>query len=172
MPEPDAPTNSNFEARPMPINRSTAGAGAAEKLAQQLRAQGGRLRDLGVTKMTELAETGKEQFASKLNDVAEVIESVVEPVEEAYGSSVGEYVRSASSKVRSISDDLQNKSVEDLVSASRSAIGNNAGLAIGTAALLGFVAARVAKGGLGEQPARHETTAEKPHGSVAVGAAA
>jgi hypothetical protein len=172
MPVPDAPTSSNSSATPMPMQRPSQGAGAAEKLAQQLRAQAGRWRDVGTTKMTQLAETGKGQFAAKLNDVAEVIESVAEPVEKSYGSSAAGYVRSASNSVRSLSDDLKNKSVEDLVSASRSAIGNNAGFAIGTAALLGFVAARVAKGGLGEQPHGRNTATQNDSPILAEGAAA
>jgi hypothetical protein len=172
MPVPDSPTNSNSSPRSTPMHQPAAGAGAAEKFAQQLRRQAGRLRDQGVTKITQLAETGKGQFASKLNDVAEVIESVAEPVEKSYGSSVAEYVRSASRNVRSISDDLQNKSVEDLVSASRSAIGNNAAIAIGTAAFMGFVAARVAKGGLVEQADGRDTKAENFSPIAAEGVAA
>ena len=144
---------------PVASNRSQPGTGAREggpssasdKVAGQIRHQVAWLRDQGTAKVTQFADNGKNQIATKLTDVAEVIESIAGSADEQYGPSVGQYVHRAASAVSTAAEELRNRSVDDLVSGSRYLIQNNPGLAIGTAALLGFAAARIAKGGLDEE---------------------
>jgi hypothetical protein len=125
--------------------------GAASKLAAQIRGQAGWLTEQGTKRVTRLAETGKDQLASKLDDVADVIKSVAEPTTEQFGPGASEYVNKAATAVASVAEGLRAKSVHGLVTGAQSALRNNTGVAIGAAAVIGFAAARIAKGGLGEQ---------------------
>lgn len=127
---------------------SSASNGAAGKLAAQLRHQAGRLKDQGITKASQFAESGKDQVAAKLDEVASAVSALAQSTEGQYGPAAGQYVRRAAETVSSAAEGLRNRSVHGLVSDSRTAIRDNAGVAIGTAALLGFAAARVAKGGI------------------------
>lgn len=133
------------------------GRGAASRLAGQVRHQFGRLTQQGVDKATEYAGTGKDQIVTKLVGVADVLESVAGSAEQSYGPQAGDYVRQAAGRLSSFAEDLRGRSVEELFDDSRTAIQNNVGVAVGTAALIGFVAARIAKGGFEDQAPRSES---------------
>lgn len=127
---------------------STASKGATAKLAAQIRHQVGRLKDQGMTRAGQFADSGKDQFATKLDDIAGIIGSVAGSTEAQYGPAVGRLAHRAAETVSSAAEGLRSNSVGDLVSGSRTVIRDNPGAAIGAAAVLGFAAARIAKGGL------------------------
>lgn len=141
IPDPTSSTASSQSARRPGSN------GAASKLTMQIRHQLGWLGDQAANKASQLAETGKDQLAVKLDDVSGIVSSMASPAEENYGPAAGRLVHQAAERLSSAAEGLRGKSVHGLVTSSRSLIRQNVGAAIGTAALVGFAAARIAKGG-------------------------
>jgi hypothetical protein len=142
-------------------------------LAGQVRTQFSRLKGQGASRLGQLAETGKDQVASKLDDVAQVIATLADTGRGHYGDAAAQYVERYAGTVSSAAESLRRKSVHGLITDSRAFLGNNVGVAVGTAAVLGFAAARIAKGGLHDeadenatQPTSSERTIE-PAGAFA-----
>jgi ElaB/YqjD/DUF883 family membrane-anchored ribosome-binding protein len=66
------------------------------------------------------------------------------------GAQYGDYVRRASSGVSGLSDALKGKDVDSLFADANALIRKSPGVAIGAAAAIGFVVARIARAGLGD----------------------
>jgi hypothetical protein len=124
------------------------------KAAAQVRRQASRLLDQGMGKATQFAEAGKDQVATKLDDVASVLTIFAGSAREQYGDTAGGYIEAASRSVAAGAEGLRGRTIRGLVAESRIFLAKNAGAAIGTAAVAGFIAARIAKGGLQDDPAR------------------
>ena len=136
--------------------------GASGKAAATVRRQASRLLDQGFIKVNQVAETGKDQLAAKLDDIASVLTSVAGTTRDQYGAPVGDYVERASGFVRSGAEGLRGRTIHGLTTDTRVFLAANVGAAIGTAAIFGFAAARIAKGGLNEHlapavPENHPT---------------
>lgn len=124
------------------------GAGAAVGLVAQVRNQTGRLADQGLAKAAELAEGRKQDAAQKLETVVEVVRTFAGDVDTRFGSVAGGAVNRGGDAVETVARKLRDSSVEDMVDGTRSILSRHPGLAIGAASVLGFLAGRVAKGGL------------------------
>jgi ElaB/YqjD/DUF883 family membrane-anchored ribosome-binding protein len=71
-------------------------------------------------------------------------------VDEKVGDQYGTYARSAADAVANFSQSLQSKQVDDLIDEAREFVKKSPAIAIGTAAAIGFVLARLVKAGLDE----------------------
>jgi hypothetical protein len=127
---------------------SSSGGGAAEKLAGQVRDQVYGLREQATEKARQLADTGKGQVTSTLNNITEIVNEAARAVDERFGEQYGQYAHRAAGAVSSLAQNIDGKSLEDLVDDTRSAVRKSPAIALGTAALLGFVLMRVVKAGL------------------------
>ncbi len=124
------------------------GKGAAEKLVSGVRGQVSSLTDQATSKAREYADSGKERATSALDNFAEVINEAARSIDERLGSQYGEYAHKAAGAVTSLSENLRGKSVDDLLEDSRTFVRKSPGIAIGTAAVLGFALVRLVKAGL------------------------
>jgi hypothetical protein len=124
------------------------GRGAGEKLASGVRGQVSSLTDQATAKAREYADSGKERATSALDNFAEVINEAARSIDERLGSQYGEYAHKAAGAVTSLSENLRGKSVDELLEDGRSAVRKSPGIAIGTAAVLGFALIRLVKAGL------------------------
>jgi ElaB/YqjD/DUF883 family membrane-anchored ribosome-binding protein len=86
------------------------------------------------------------QFTTMLNDAAD-------QVDEKLGAQYGQYARSAAERVQAFSAGIDEKSVDDLLDDARELVRKSPAVAIGTAAALGFVVARVLTAGLDQRDA-------------------
>jgi ElaB/YqjD/DUF883 family membrane-anchored ribosome-binding protein len=69
-------------------------------------------------------------------------------VDEKVGEQYGQYARSAAEAVSNFSGTLKAKQVDDLIDDARDFVKKSPAVAIGTAAAIGFVLARLVKAGL------------------------
>ena len=131
-------------------NRGGGGAakGAADKIVSGVKSQVSSLTDQATTKAREYADQGKERATSALDEVAEVINDAARTIDERLGSQYGEYAHRAAGAVTSLSQNLRGKTVDELLEDSRSVVRKSPGIAIGTAAVLGFALVRLVKAGL------------------------
>lgn len=124
--------------------------GVAARLADQVVDQSGRLADRGLAKLAELAEDRKQAVAQKLDVVVEVVREFGASVEGRFGGAAGTAIRRGGDAVESAAQSLRTHSVGDFVDGTRSLVSRHPGLAIGAASIFGFVAGRIAKGGLSQ----------------------
>jgi uncharacterized protein YgfB (UPF0149 family) len=129
------------------------GTGVAAGLVEQVKSQTGRLADQGLAKVAELAEGRKEDAAQKLDAVVEIVREFATNADSQFGGTIGEAVNRGGDAVEAVAEKLRQNSVGDMVDGTRAVVARHPGLAIGAASLIGFLAGRIAKGGLARNEA-------------------
>lgn len=94
------------------------------------------------------AEDGKTRAGGALDELATMLRDAAGSVDEKVGDQYGQYARSAADAVANFSQSLQSKQVDDLIDDAREFVKKSPAVAIGTAAAIGFVLARLVKAGL------------------------
>jgi len=94
------------------------------------------------------AEDGKSRAGTALDELAKMLHEAAGTVDEKVGDQYGQYARTAADAVSSFSDSLKAKQVDDVIDDVRDFVKKSPAVAIGTAAAIGFVLARLVKAGL------------------------
>lgn len=94
------------------------------------------------------AEDGKSRAGGALDELSKMLHDAAGTVDEKVGEQYGQYARSAADAVSNFSNSLKAKQVDDLIDDARDFVKKSPAVAIGTAAAIGFVLARLAKAGL------------------------
>lgn len=90
-----------------------------------------------------LADEGKEKACGALAGLSRVIDENAALVDEKFGPRYGDYARNASRSIDGFAHSLEEKSLDDLGDDVRAAIRSNPAMAVGLAAVAGFVVARL-----------------------------
>ena len=127
-------------------------------LPQTLTARVESLKGQASERARSFVADAKDRATGSIDDVVRMIHDAAGEVDDKIGSQYGDYVRRAADSVAGLSDALKSKEVDDLFADGRDMIKNSPGVAIGIAAALGFVVARLAKAGMAEAttPAKNE----------------
>jgi ElaB/YqjD/DUF883 family membrane-anchored ribosome-binding protein len=80
-----------------------------------------------------------------LDQVARLVEDAASQVEGRLGGNAADYLRKASGSVSGFAGDLRGKDIEDLIDDARETVKRNPAIAMGAAAALGFLVARLAR---------------------------
>jgi len=126
-------------------------AATTEKLrgAKQLvKEEAGKLTDQAGDKLRAFADDGKARATGMLDDLARTIEDAATTIDEKVGAQFGGYARSASGAVTDFADTLRGKDIDDLLDDARTFVRKSPGVAIGAAAAVGFVLARLVQSGI------------------------
>jgi hypothetical protein len=126
----------------------TASGGTKENFKAQVRDQIQTLKGQATDKARQYADQGKDRATTALDDFAQVVQDAAKSVDDRLGSEYGQYAHRAADAVTQLADGLRGKSVDDLLEDSRALVRKSPGVAIGAAALVGFVLARVVKAGM------------------------
>jgi ElaB/YqjD/DUF883 family membrane-anchored ribosome-binding protein len=118
--------------------------GTTEKVAAAAKTLGTQATD----QIRGLADTGKARASGALGEFARMLDDAAGQVDERLGEQFGGYARQAAGSVRSVADGLDGKELDDIVEDVRAFVQKSPALAIGTAAALGFVVARVLRSGI------------------------
>ncbi|MDO6414757.1 hypothetical protein Q4F19_10240 [Sphingomonas sp. BIUV-7] len=102
----------------------------------------------GYDRAREYAVLGKDRTTGALDDFIRMINDAAGQVDSKVGSQYGDYARRAAEGIASFNDALKGKDVDDLFTDAREMVAKAPAIAVGTAAALGFVVARLAKAGL------------------------
>ncbi len=92
------------------------------------------------------AGAAKEKTGSAMQGLAKLIADTAATVDTKMGPQYGDYARQAAEKVAGAADTIDGKEVEELVAEARDFVRKSPAVAIGAAAVLGFVLMRLAKG--------------------------
>lgn len=131
--------------------RDDDGGATADKLrgARQLvKDEAGKLTGQAGDRLRAFADDGKSRATGALDELAKTIEDAASTIDEKVGEQFGGYARSASGAVTNFADGLRNKDVDDLLDDAREFVRKSPGIAIGAAAAVGFVLARLVQSGI------------------------
>lgn len=100
-----------------------------------------------------LAEDGKAKATGALGQLSSLLNDAAAQVDEKLGEQYGQYARQAADRVQGLSGAVDAKSVDDLIADVRELVKKSPAVAVGIAAGLGFVVARVLSSGLDQRDA-------------------
>jgi len=99
-------------------------------------------------KLRAYADDGKERAGSALDQLSQLLTDAAAQVDGKLGEQYGQYARSAADQVQGFADTVRNKDVDALIDDARGFVKASPGVAIGIAAALGFVVARLVQAGV------------------------
>lgn len=126
---------------------------AAAKATGKVREEAARLTGEATGKARSYANQGKDRATDALDNVARMMTDAAGQVDERMGEQYGRYARSAADAIASLAGNLRKKDVDELVGEARDVVRNSPAVAIGAAAAIGFVLARLIKAGGPDQSA-------------------
>ena len=112
------------------------------------------LRGQASDKARDLAQTGKDRATSALDSLVQTVEDAASEIDEKLGSQYGDYARRAAESIGNFSESFRDKDVDELFNDAREFVKKSPAVAIGAAAALGFVVARLARAGMSEGSGR------------------
>ena len=119
----------------------------ASKKAASLKDEAAALKSQASTKAREAATKGKDKAAEAVGSLAKLLEDGAGTVDSKFGKQYGDYARSAASTVAGLASTLDKKDLDELAASTRDMVKKNPAIAVGAATVLGFVLARLLKGG-------------------------
>lgn len=115
----------------------------AQRKASELGDEFGKLTGQASEKAKELATKGKSKAAESLESLATLITDSSTQVDEKLGKQYGDFARSAAQTVSGLAGSLDEKDLEELMGEAREFVRKSPAVAIGSAAVVGFMLARL-----------------------------
>ncbi|HEU4960931.1 MAG TPA: hypothetical protein VFT56_11035 [Sphingomonas sp.] len=107
-----------------------------------------KLKQQATGKARAYAEDGKAKAGGALDEFSRLMDTAASSVDDSLGAQYGDYARSAAKSIAGFSDQLKSKDIDDLIEDLKNFTRKSPAVAVGTAAALGFVLARLVKSGL------------------------
>jgi ElaB/YqjD/DUF883 family membrane-anchored ribosome-binding protein len=104
-------------------------------------------------KARDYANAGKDKATDALGGLGTFVDDIARSVDENLGPQFGDYARKAAGAVNDAADTLKNKSVDDIVGDTRKFVREKPAVAIGAAAVVGFLLTRLFKAGSADKDA-------------------
>lgn len=101
-------------------------------------------------KARDFVQTGKDRATGALDDLVRTVEDAAGELDNRLGSQYGDYARRAAESIGSVSETFKSKDVDALFDDARDLVKKSPSIAIGIAAALGFVVARVVRAGVSD----------------------
>jgi len=121
----------------------------ATRRARELREEATTLAGTASTKAREAANKGKDKAAETVGALAKMLEDSAATVDSKFGKQYGDYARSAATTVAGLATSLEQKELDELAKSTRAFVKKSPAVAVGAAAVIGFVLARMLKSGGG-----------------------
>ena len=124
------------------------GAGRGESLTARLRSGREQLAGQAGDKARGLVTQGLERTSEALANVSKMVGDTADGIEERLGPEYGDYARRAAGAIENVANSIASKDPDELIEDTRNFVRNSPGIALAGAAVVGFVVARLVKGGL------------------------
>ena len=119
----------------------------ASKRAASLKDEATTLANQASAKARDAATKGKDKAAEAVGSLAKLLEDGAGTVDNKFGKQYGDYARSAAATVAGLASTLDKKDLDELAASTRDMVKKNPAIAVGAATVIGFVLARMLKGG-------------------------
>jgi ElaB/YqjD/DUF883 family membrane-anchored ribosome-binding protein len=124
------------------------GAAAPATAARQaIRNGAGKLQQQAGDKVRQFADDGKARAGTALDQFAQLLTDAAGQVDEKLGAQYGDYARTAAGQVQTFAGSIRDKDVDALLDDARGFVRQSPAVAVGVAAALGFVVARLVQSG-------------------------
>ena len=124
------------------------GGNAQAGVRQQLTEAGGKLGQQASERVRSFAEMGKERAGGALDQLAQMLTDAAGQVDGKLGAQYGQYARTAAEQVQGFSASVRDKNLDELLDDAREVVRKSPAVAIGAAAAIGFVLARLVQSGI------------------------
>lgn len=135
-------------AEPVKTTGDAAAEGKIGAATSKMREEAGRVIGEAGDKARAYADTGKEKASGALDEFSKLMNDAAGSVDERLGEQYGQYARSAAGQISGLAESLRGKPVDELLDDARGFVKKSPAVAIGIAAGVGFVVARLLKSGL------------------------
>ncbi|MBO9622793.1 MAG: hypothetical protein J7500_08775 [Sphingomonas sp.] len=115
---------------------------------QTLKDEAGRLGSQAAERARAYAGEGVERATGALDEVANMMRGAADDVDAKLGEQYGRYARSAADGIAGFAENLRGKDVDELIDQASDFVRKSPAIAVGTAAAIGFVLARLIKSGI------------------------
>ena len=122
----------------------------AQRKASEIGDEMNKLAAQASDRARSVATQGKTRAAESLESLAKVIDDSALQVDDKLGKQYGDFARSAASTVAGLAETLDEKDLDELVAATRDFVRKSPAVAIGSAAVVGFMLARMLRAKKGD----------------------
>lgn len=105
------------------------------------------LKDKAGERAREAADRGKDKASEALGGIGKILRESAGTIDEKVGAEYGEYARKAADAVDEFASKMDAKQVDDILEDTRQLVRKSPAVAIGAAAAIGFVLARLVRSG-------------------------
>ena len=105
------------------------------------------MKDKAAERARVAATSGKDKASEALEGFGKILRDSAGQIDEKVGAQYGDYARKAADAVDDFADKMDAKQVDDILEDTRQFIRKSPGVAIGAAAAIGFVLARLVRSG-------------------------
>ena len=138
----------NIERQLTGSGTSENGIGGSSSIVDRFRSGGEQLSSQAGEKARGLVSQGLDRAAEALANVSKMVGDTAPGIEERLGAEYGDYARRAAGAIENAANTVASKDPDELIEDTRNFVRNSPGIALAGAAVVGFVLARVLKGGL------------------------
>lgn len=124
------------------------GTNTSTGVRQQLTDGVGNIQAQAGDKAREFAKLGQDKAAGALEQLATMLTDAADQVDAKLGAQYGGYARNAAETVQKFSGQVKDQDFDQLLDQGRELVRKSPGVAIGAAAAVGFVLARLVQSGL------------------------
>jgi ElaB/YqjD/DUF883 family membrane-anchored ribosome-binding protein len=110
-----------------------------------------KLKGEATDRARTFADQGKARATGALDHLSQMLTDAADQVDEKIGAQYGQYARNAAGQVQGFSSSINDKSVDELLDDARELVRKSPAVAIGAAAAVGFVVARLFSAGLDQR---------------------
>lgn len=142
---PGAAGSSSDESSTPSPSKTANSANASGSLRDQLGSTAADLRGQATDKARDYAAQGKERAVGALDNVVKLVEDAAGTIDEKVGAQYGDYARRAAESISGFATTIREKDIDELARDARDAVRKSPAIAIGAAAAVGFLIARVIK---------------------------
>lgn len=104
-----------------------------------------------IEKARAAANQGKERTGGAIGNLGKLIDDSAKTLDENVGEKYGDYARSAADAVHTFADKIDQKDVDEMVEDARQFVRKSPAVAIGAAAVVGFLVSRLIKSGMDDR---------------------
>lgn len=107
-----------------------------------------RLQGQATDRLRAYAQDGQARAVGALDQLIQTIHDAADQIDDKLGAQYGDYARQAAGTVSGFADTVKNKDIDELFDDARAFIRKSPSVAIGGAAAIGFVLARLVQSGV------------------------
>jgi len=120
--------------------------GEAKEYSAEAKVKASELAADAKVKAADLANDGKAKASEAMVSLGKIVSDNAGTIDEKLGAKYGDYARTASRSLQETAQKLDAKSVDELGADARNAVRNSPAAAVGIAAVVGFMIARLFRG--------------------------